>query len=345
MAGTAGERVAILGDGQMGLVMAAVLAERGGVEIRLWGHSELDVQPLAQTRRSPRLKGLELPEEVRVTADEAEALDGATVIVAAIPTQFIRSVWGRVREHVPGPTEAGVVSVAKGVENQTLLRPLQIVADAQRDDPDGPPRPMAVMSGPTIAAELARKLPAIMLVASDDGGYAERVQGLFATSWLRLYTSGDPIGVEVAGATKNVIAIAAGVLDGLQAGYNVKSALLARGLAEITRLGLAMGARQETFFGLSGVGDLATTCFSPEGRNRSFGEELGRGRTMEQILEQTKSVVEGVSTTRSVMELARKFRVEMPITSAVHAALYEGMDPIEGISRLMSREMKEERVG
>jgi glycerol-3-phosphate dehydrogenase (NAD(P)+) len=345
MAGTAGERVAILGDGQMGLVLAAVLAEGGTAEVRLWGHDELEIQPLAQSRRSPRLKGLELPGSVRVTADAAEALVGATMVVVATPTQFIRGVWGRVHAHVPPPTQAGVVSVAKGVENGTLLRPLQIVADTQRDDPDGPPRPLAVMSGPTIAAELARKLPAIMLVASDDNAFAERVQGLFAASWLRVYTSADPIGVEVAGATKNVIAIAAGVLDGLQAGYNVKSALLARGLAEITRLGVAMGATAETFFGLSGVGDLATTCFSPEGRNRSLGEELGKGRTLDQILDETDSVVEGVATTRSVMELAQKFRVEMPITAAVHAALYEGMDPIEGISRLMSREMKEERVG
>jgi len=339
------DRVAILGDGQMGLVLAAVLAERGGVEARLWGHDQMEVERLALGRRSPRLAGVELDDSIRVTPDEAEALSGATMVVVAVPTQFIRSVMDRLRAHMPGPSEAGIVSVSKGVENGTLLRPTQVVADAQRDDPDGAPRPLAVVSGPTIAAELARKLPAIMVAASDDGDFAARVQSMFATSWLRLYTSADPLGVEVAGATKNVIAIAAGILDGLQAGYNVKSALLARGLAEITRLGLAMGARQETFFGLAGVGDLATTCFSPEGRNRSLGEELGKGRTLDEILGATTSVVEGVATTKSVMELAGKYRVEMPITAAVHAVLYEGMDPIEGISRLMSREMKEERVG
>ncbi|MDH3584470.1 MAG: NAD(P)H-dependent glycerol-3-phosphate dehydrogenase, partial [Phycisphaerae bacterium] len=170
-------------------------------------------------------------------------------------------------------------------------------------------------------------------------------QELFTTQWLRVYTNTDLLGVELAGATKNVIALAAGILDGLQAGFNAKSALLARGLAEIVRLATAMGASSETSFGITGVGDLATTCFSPEGRNRSAGELLGKGLKLKDVLEQISGVVEGVPTTRSVMQLAEKYRVEMPITQAVYDVLFEGLDPIDGIARLMRRAPKQERIG
>jgi glycerol-3-phosphate dehydrogenase (NAD(P)+) len=184
-----------------------------------------------------------------------------------------------------------------------------------------------------------------MIAASDDAEFAGLIQRTFSTSWLRIYTNPDLLGVEIAGATKNIIAIAAGVLDGLAAGYNAKSALLARGLAEIARLGAAMGAAPETFFGIAGVGDLATSCFSPEGRNRSCGEALGRGEKLEAYLKKQTSVVEGVATTRSVIDLAAKYRVDMPITAAVHAVLFKGVDPLDAIGRLMSRELKGERVG
>ncbi|MBX3358236.1 MAG: NAD(P)-dependent glycerol-3-phosphate dehydrogenase [Phycisphaeraceae bacterium] len=339
-------RVAILGLGQMGLVCAGILGGRSGgagpgPEVVMWGHSVDEAGELTQTRRSDRLPGFSLPESIRVTDSERAALRGADLIVVAIPVQFIRSVFERIRKHVP----AGValLSVAKGIENETLLTPTRIMLDALGEAPGS--RPVGVLSGPTIAGELARCLPATMIAASDDAALAERVQGLFSTSYLRVYTSEDVLGVELAGAVKNVIAIAAGGLDGLQAGYNAKSALLARGLAEITRLGVAMGASRETFFGLAGAGDLATTCFSPEGRNRSCGEALGRGEKLDDYLKRVKWVVEGVATAKSVMGLARKFDVEMPIASAVYAVLYKGMDPIDGIGRLMSRELKAERVG
>lgn len=341
--------VCILGLGQMGLVCASLLAgpdpsKRGPTPlVRMWGHNLDEAGALAQTRRSHRLQGFALPESVKVCFDDAEALEGASLIVSAIPVQFTRESWKRLRPRVP--TGAGVVSVAKGIENDTLLRPTQIVADTLRDDPDSRPRPLAVLSGPTIAAELSRGLPATMIAASDEPAFAERVQQCFSASYLRVYTNPDVLGVELAGATKNVIAIAAGVLDGLQAGYNAKSALLARGLAEIARLGSAMGASAETFFGIAGVGDLATSCFSPEGRNRSCGEALGKGRKLNEYLAESPFVVEGVATTRSVMDLAKKYRVEMPITEAVHAVLFGGVDPIQAIGRLMSRELKQERVG
>jgi len=341
------ERIAILGDGQMGLVSALALISgpEAPERVTIWGHDAGEVDALAQSRTSGRLPGFELDPSVGVTSDGAEALDETTMIVSAIPTQFIRPVWERVGSHAPAPGQCAVVSVSKGVENGTLLTPLGVIASTLADDPDAPARSMAVMSGPTIAAELARCLPATMIAASDDASLAERVQSLFSTSWLRVYTGADPLGVELAGALKNVIAIAAGIIDGLQAGSNAKSALLARGLAEIARLGRAMGARRETFFGLAGVGDLATTCFSPEGRNRSCGEALGRGEALEGYLRRTRSVVEGVATTKSVMELARKYRVELPIVEAVHAVLYEGLDPIDAIAMLMQRELGEERVG
>jgi len=345
--------VCILGLGQMGLVCAGLLAGADPSDekarnpahptVRIWGHNLDEAGALAQTRISRRLEGFSLPEAVRVCIADADALAGADLIVNAVPVQFIREAWTRVRPHVPAG--AGVVSVSKGIENQTLLRPTQIVADVLADDPDARPRAFATLSGPTIAAELARGLPATMIAASDDAAFADRVQRLFSTSYLRVYTNPDLLGVEIAAATKNVIALAAGVLDGLQAGYNAKSALLARGLAEIARLGAAMGASRETFFGIAGVGDLATTCFSPEGRNRSCGEALGKGQKLEDYLRESPFVVEGVATTQSVMDLARKYRVEMPITESVYSVLFEGVDPIGAISRLMSRELKQERVG
>ncbi len=323
----------------MGLVMASLLANQtNGPRVTLWAHDPLAVAHLAQTRRGPRLEQLTLPEGVHVTGNDATALRDAELVVSAIPTQFMRPTWERLRGHTP--PGVGIVSVAKGFENATLLRPTEILTQVVGGD-----RAVGTLSGPTIAAELARCLPATLISASTDEAFARKVQRAVTTSWLRVYTSTDPLGVEIAGATKNVIAIAAGILDGLQAGYNAKSALLARGLAEITRLGVALGARTETFFGLAGVGDLATTCFSPEGRNRSLGEHLGRGKSLAQALEFTTSVVEGVATTRAVVELAHRHNVEMPIAEAVHAVLYEKLDPIDAIARLMSREMKAERVG
>lgn len=358
-------KVAVLGIGQMGLVCAGVLADRGGVgtrrepsefrlgsgeseggagcEVVVWGHNPDEAGALAQTRKSPRLAGFKLPDQVKVAIKDRDAIEGASLIVTAVPVQFMREVWKRLADYV-GP-DAAVVSVAKGIENETLLRPTQVVADCLGDDPDARPRRLGVLSGPTIAAELARCLPATMIAASDDAEFSRAIQNTFSTSWLRVYTNPDQLGVELAGAMKNVVAIAAGVLDGLAAGYNVKSALLARGLAEITRLGTAMGASSETFFGIAGVGDLATSCFSPEGRNRSCGEALGRGEKLGPYLKRIRSVVEGVATTRSVVDLARKYRVEVPITEAVHAVLFKNVDPIEAIGRLMARELKGERVG
>jgi glycerol-3-phosphate dehydrogenase (NAD(P)+) len=332
-------RVAIVGDGAMATA-CGMLLDSQGCAVTVWGPFAEHVEAVVRARENSRyLPGIPLPESLRFTASEPEAMAGAELIVSAIPTQYKREVWRRLANHVPA--DVPIVSVAKGVENETLLRPTQVIADALRESG---PRPLAALSGPSIASELARCLPATVCVASEDQAFAESLQATFTTRWMRVYTNPDLLGMELAGATKNVIALAAGILDGLQAGYNAKSALLSRGLAEITRLGLAMGARQETFFGITGVGDLATTCFCPSGRNRSAGELLGKGRKLEEVLEEIRGVVEGVPTTKSVRELARRHKVEMPITEAIHAVLFEGLDPIEGISMLMSREPKRERV-
>jgi glycerol-3-phosphate dehydrogenase (NAD(P)+) len=234
------------------------------------------------------------------------------------------------------------VSVAKGIENGSLLRPTQIIADVLGT---GDRRTsLAALSGPNIAAELAQYLPATAVVASEDHAFAERVQHVFSTQWFRVYTNTDLIGTELAGATKNVIAIAAGIVDGLAAGNNAKAALVTRGLVEIARLGVAMGAREETFQGLAGIGDLITTCVSPQGRNRAVGQQIGQGRKLADVLAETSSVAEGVATAQSVWQLSRQFGVEMPIADAVYAVLFEDKDVLHALSDLMSREKKPERT-
>jgi glycerol-3-phosphate dehydrogenase (NAD(P)+) len=342
--------ITIIGTGQMGLVLAAMLtSQEDPPVVRLWGRDTASVERLIQTRESAsHLPGMPIPEAVDLVADGAAAMAGTDLIVSCVPTQHLREIWQRLRDATPA--QVPVASVSKGIEIGTLLRPTQVIADVLQgnggpDSPDAPARPMAALTGPNVAKELARCLPATIVGASDDAALRDMLQQHFTTSWFRVYTHDDVLGAELAGAAKNVIAIAAGIIDGLQAGYNAKSALLSRGLVEITRLGLAMGARQETFFGVAGVGDLATSCFSPEGRNRSCGEALGKGMKLEDYLEQSESVVEGVPTTKSLIELAKRFHVEMPITEAVHAVLYEGLDPIDAIAQLMTRAPKPEQIG
>ena len=319
------DRIAIVGDGQMGLVLAEQLAFTGH-RVRIWGPFPESLAALETSRRSPRLPGLVLPESIEIEPDPARILDGAEAAISAIPVQFLRSVWTRIPT-----TDVPLVSVSKGIETTTLERPLEILAELRG------PVPAAVLSGPTIASELARHRPAAMVAAGTEVTWTEAVQAMFLAPWMRVYTSVDPIGVEIAGAAKNVVALAAGILDGLEAGYNAKSALLARGLAEIARLGAAHGARPETFSGVAGVGDLATTCFCPEGRNRTCGEAIGRGVPLQRHLRETDSVVEGVETARAIRRLAGDRGVEMPIVEAVHAVLFEGQAPQDALAELMQR--------
>jgi len=260
-------KVAIIGDGAMATVCSMLMVRRG-FRVTVWSAWPEYVEQLRRDRENRRyLPGVRFPDEVELTASGRDALAGAEFIISAVPCVHLRRVW---RELAPYYRRTGpICSVTKGIENETLLRPTQILAELL--DPVG----LAAISGPTIARELAECLPATMVAASEDPALARHVQEMFCAPWLRVYTNNDVVGVELAGATKNVIALAAGIIDGLGAGDNAKAALLTRGLVEITRLGKAMGAQPETFAGLAGLGDLVTTCVSPYGRNRTAGEMIG----------------------------------------------------------------------
>jgi len=357
------KNISIIGDGGMGTVLAMLLCEKRealsakreashepratGHEVRMWGYDRQQLEQIEQNRENKKfLPGYKLPEQLVFEADDARIMAGADLIVSAVPCQFMRGVWNRLKDYIPQGVP--IVSVAKGIENDTLLRPTQILADVlgekrgTRDEGRG--TRFAVLSGPTIADELARRLPATACAAAEDEALAQEIQHTFSDGvpWLRVYTNTDIVGVEFAGAMKNIIAIAAGIIDGTGAGDNAKAALLTRGLAEITRLGIAMGARQQTFAGLTGLGDLVTTCISPKGRNRSFGERIGKGKTAEQAQRATESVVEGFATCKSVVALGVRYNVEMPITQAVYEVLFENKPVQTAIADLMKRRLKAE---
>jgi len=337
----------------MGTVLGMLLCEKG-ITARIWGYDRRQLEEIATNQENRKfLPGYKLPKELEFEHDDKRIMSGVDLIVSAVPCQFIRSVWTRLKDYVPQGIP--VVSVAKGIENNTLLRPTQIIAEILRsaqndksgtkyDKRKGRKELLAVLSGPTIADELARKLPATACSASRDESLAKKIQHTFSDNvpWFRVYTNTDIVGVELAGAMKNVIAIAAGVIDGAGAGDNAKAALLTRGLAEIERLGITMGARPQTFSGLTGLGDLVTTCISPTGRNRSFGERIGKGQTIEQAKRATESVVEGIATCESVIALAERYGVEMPITQAVYKVLFENKPVQTAIADLMKRRLKAE---
>lgn len=332
------ETITVLGNGAMGTV-CSILFDAGGHPVTMWGAFENSIDRLLQNRENSRLlPGARVPDAVRLTANDRDCFSGATMILSAIPTQYMRQTWARLAPHVPA--DAPVISVSKGIETGTLKRPSEILADVLKDA--GKRNPIAVVSGPNIAAEIAKYQPGSAVVACLDESIARRVQAAMATHWFRIYTNNDLVGVELAAASKNVIALAAGMLDGLRAGNNAKSVLVTRGLVEITRLGLAMGAQASTFNGLAGLGDLITTCVSPEGRNRSVGEQIGRGFKLDDVLATMKSVAEGVPTTRAIRELARRHDVEMPITEQVFQILFNGKDCLAALSDLMTRELKSE---
>lgn len=338
------ERVTILGDGAMATV-CAILLTQGGHDVTIWGAFEQSIERLQQDREQRRLlPGARVPPSVRLTANDDDAFGShnnrATLILSAVPTQYMRSVWKRLLPYVPAGVP--VISVAKGIENETLLRPTQIIGDVLGHPAGNKSNSLAVLSGPNIAAEIVKYLPATAVIASADVELAKRVQLAMSTQWFRLYTNGDVLGVELAGATKNIIAIAAGMLDGLGAGNNAKAALVTRGLVEITRLAVAMGAQSATFGGLAGLGDLITTCVSPEGRNRTVGERIGKGEKLADVIAGMDSVAEGVPTTRSVYGLAKRFNVKMPITEEVYAVLFENKDVISALTDLMTRDPKAE---
>ncbi len=339
-------RITTIGDGAMATVCSQILASQPPSDsqpdplprtVTLWGRNPDRLAQIAAARENTRyLPAVPLSPALAFTPDDRAACQSADLLLCAIPTQFIRETLTRLAPHIRPDTP--VVSVSKGIEIQTLCRPSEIITSVLG------PRPVAALSGPNIAAELGRKLPATIVAATapHHAPLAELLQSLFTTPYLRVYTNDDLLGVELAGALKNVIAIAAGMLDGMRAGNNAKAALLTRGLVEISRLGNALGAQPETFAGLAGLGDLVTTCFSPEGRNRSFGERVGRGEKPHAILASMPGVVEGMPTCEAVVRLARKLNVEMPIAEGLHAVLFENRNPLEQLADLMSRDPKPE---
>ena len=325
----------ILGTGAMATACAVLLAEKQPASICMWSHDPDLAAEIQTNRENCRfLPGVPLPDCVEVTDSVERATSGASLCVVAIPSAFLRATLNRIAGALS--IDCPMISVVKGIENQTFLRPSEIIAEILGS------RRTCVLSGPCHAEEVARRLPASVVAASEDQELAELVQGAFTTERFRVYTNRDTIGTELGGALKNVIAIAAGICDGLGYGDNAKSALMTRGAAEMTRFGTSLGAERTTFAGLAGMGDLITTCVSPYGRNRHVGERLGRGESLQQILQSTESVAEGVPTSRSVHELAQERGIEMPITAEVFSVLFEGKSPEEATDSLMLRPLREE---
>ena len=327
-------KATVVGAGAMGTVMAQILAGNG-VHVALLASRPERVEEFIVARENTRyLPGVRLSPRIKPTADSVRAFLDTELIIASVPSQHLRAVLKANRPALPAG--APVCSVIKGIEISTGARPSEIIAEFL------PHSMIAVLSGPSIAAELAKCLPATVVVASEHAALADQLQELLSTTWFRVYTNSDVRGVEYAGALKNIIAIAAGILDGLRAGDNAKAALITRGLVEISRFGVAMGGKPETFAGLAGVGDLVTTCVSPHGRNRTAGEQIGEGVPVAEVIRESKSVIEGIPTTEAVMKLAERHGVEMPITQAVYSVLFHGVAPLDAITALMRRPRKSE---
>lgn len=328
------KHVCVIGDGGWGTALAMVL-QANGHQVTVWGPFEAYIaRIIAERRNSTFLPGVDLPEGIRWTAGRAEAVAEADAIVLASPSRYFAEVCHSFAGLIPAT--ADVVSVAKGVCEQSHRRMTEM-ATAMLGG-----RPVAALSGPSHAEEVARGIPTAVVVASPDDALSGRLQALFANPRFRVYTSDDPVGVELGGALKNVIAIAVGVSDGIGFGDNTRAALITRGLAEMTRLGSALGARPETFAGLSGMGDLIVTCTSRHSRNRSVGERLGRGETMQEILESMQQVAEGVWNCAAARALAQAHRIDVPITEQVCALVHEGRNPKDAVEALMERDVKPE---
>jgi glycerol-3-phosphate dehydrogenase (NAD(P)+) len=323
-------KISVIGDGGWGTTLALLLRSKGA-GVTLWSVSPEYVTVLKKKRENIKfLKSIPLPEDLEITSDVSAAGDAEYAIIA-VPCKYLRSVLERF-----GRSDFKyIVSATKGIENDSLKRPSEIIEEYL------PGGRVSVLAGPSISYEVARKFPTTVVVAGKASGNGD-VRDLLTTERFRVYTSKDIVGVELGGALKNIIAIAAGISDGMGFGTNSKAAILTRGLAEITRLGVKMGAEKITFSGLSGVGDLATTCISTHSRNRWFGEQVGKGRKIEDVLGETEMVVEGLNTCRSAHDLARKYGVEMPITQKIYEIIYEGKDPASAVRELMTREPKDE---
>ncbi|MCS6804341.1 MAG: NAD(P)H-dependent glycerol-3-phosphate dehydrogenase [Acidobacteriota bacterium] len=330
-------RIAVIGAGSWGTALSCLLAERHEV-VRLWGHNAQRVRQMQQTRENTLyLPNVRLPESVLVTDSLQEAIEGAEIVVTVVPSHACRHVFTEMRPWLK--PRMILVSATKGIEIQTQMCMSQVMRDVLREEFE--PRYVA-LSGPSFAIEVAQRHPTAVVAASVHSEYAQLIQQAFSTPSFRVYSSTDVIGVELGGAVKNVMALAAGVVAGLGWGYNSTVALATRGLAEMTRLALALGGRAETLAGLAGMGDLMLTCMGALSRNRRVGVELGRGRSLEQILPTMTMVAEGINTTRATYELSRRLDIPMPITTSMYQVLYQGKPPRQAAEELMVRPLTRE---
>jgi glycerol-3-phosphate dehydrogenase (NAD(P)+) len=329
-------RVAVLGSGSWGTAFAQVLADAGS-EVTLWGRRAEVCASISDRHENPDyLPGISLPESIRATDDAGAALEAAEVVVLAVPSQTLRA---NLEQWAPLlPDGSVLVSLMKGIELGTSRRMSEVIAETT----GAPPERIAVVSGPNLAKEIAARQPAASVIACVDEAVAEKLQQVCMTPYFRPYTNVDVIGVELCGAVKNVIALSVGIAKGMGMGDNSQASIITRGLAEMTRLGIALGADMATFAGLAGVGDLVATCMSPLSRNRTFGENLGRGMSLDEVVGSTRQTAEGVKSCESILALGRRHGVEMPLTEHVVAAVHDGLPPEEIVRRIMSRSAKSE---
>jgi len=327
-------RIAILGDGGWGTTLAILLSKKG-YAVTLWGAFSAYTKTMVKTRYNPKfLPGIKIPRQIEITNDIKSAVDDKEIIVLAVPSQYTRLTLRKISGCFAKKTI--FLSVTKGIEIGSSKRMSEVIRAEL-----GPVK-LAVLSGPTIASEVAKEVPTAAVAASADKRIRKTIQTIFSTKRFRVYTNPDVIGVELGGSLKNVIAIACGVSDGLGFGTNTKAAILTRGIAEISRLGEAMGAKLETFSGISGLGDLVTTCISKQSRNRSVGELIGKGKNLKEIYRNMQMVAEGVPTAKSAYALSLKYNIEMPIIKEVYHLLYKNKSPRQAVNDLMTRKSKEE---
>jgi glycerol-3-phosphate dehydrogenase (NAD(P)+) len=330
-------KIAVLGAGGWGTTLA-ILLHYNGHDVTLWEYKRNYSKVLDKTRKNERyLPGIKIPKEIKITHDLEESASNKNMIVLAVPSQFLRGVvknisYSTIKNSI-------LVSVAKGIENKTMMTMSQMLKDVFPSVDEGQ---IGVISGPSHAEEVSRKIPTAVVAASSEIETSKSIQVAFITAYFRIYSSIDIIGVELGGAFKNVIAIGAGIVDGVKFGDNTKAAIMTRGIAEISRLGEVMGAQPDTFAGLSGMGDLIVTCMSRHSRNRYVGEQIGSGKKLKDVLKSMDMIAEGVETSRSVTQLSKNHNVETPIADEVYKILFEDKDPVKATTDLMTRDMKRE---
>ena len=328
-------KIGVLGAGTWGMALARML-QLSGNEVTVWSALEREVEEFSATRRHPNLPGMEIPEEIRFTKDMEEVCRDKEILLFAVPSPFVRATARKAAPYVKDGQI--IVDVAKGIEADTLFTMTQIIADELKNESVK----LVALSGPTHAEEVAKDLPTTIVSACEDLTVAERVQQVFGNTCMRVYTNDDVLGVELCGAMKNIMALASGVALGLGYGDNTKAALITRGMAEITRLGLAMGCKPQTFAGLAGIGDLIVTATSVHSRNNRCGMLLGQGVPPQEAVKQVGMVVEGINALPAAMRLAKAYGVEMPLATAVNAVVNLGADPKDAVAKLMSRDQTSE---